>query len=241
MKKLLQLFLKKRVWSYGLVTLSILTLGQLVPLKAQMLPNTPQQPSGFPGGRMGMMDDQQFIIMMIPHHEDAIAMANMALTRAQHPEIKQLSENIKVSQSREIEQMRSWYKKWYGTDVPKFDPDTIRGGGGYRSGYGYGGMMHSRSGYGGYGGMMSGMRTDLTALNNAKNFDQAFIEEMIPHHQMAVMMSQHLLFNAVHPEMKQLAQAIIQAQTKEINEMQSWYQQWYAAKPKYSGFHESEV
>ena len=68
MKKLLQLFLKKRVWSYGLVTLSILTLGQLVPLKAQMLPNTPQQPSGFPGGRMGMMDDQQFIIMMIPHH-----------------------------------------------------------------------------------------------------------------------------------------------------------------------------
>lgn len=219
MKKLLQLFLKKRVWSYGLVTLSILTLGQLVPLKAQMLPNTPQQPSGFPGGRMGMMDDQQFIIMMIPHHEDAIAMANMALTRAQHPEIKQLSENIKVSQSREIEQMRSWYKKWYGTDVPKFDPDTRRGGGGYRSGYGYGGMM-------------SGMRTDLTALNNAKNFDQTFIEEMIPHHQMAVMMSQHLLFNAVHPEMKQLAQAIIQAQTKEINEMQSWYQQWYAAKPK---------
>jgi hypothetical protein len=50
-------------------------------------------------------------------------------------------------------------------------------------------------------------------------------QEMIPHHQMAVMMSQHLLFNAVHPEMKQLAQAIIQAQTKEINEMQSWYQQ----------------
>jgi len=88
-------------------------------------------------------------------------------------------------------------------------------------------MMH-----GGNRGMMGNMKTDLTALSKAKNFDQVFIEEMIPHHEMAVMMSQHLVFNAVHPEMKQLAQAIIQAQTKEINEMQSWYQQWYGTKPK---------
>jgi uncharacterized protein (DUF305 family) len=54
---------------------------------------------------MGMMGEQHFITMMIPHHEDAIAMANMALTRAEHPEIKQLAKNIKTSQSQEIEQI----------------------------------------------------------------------------------------------------------------------------------------
>jgi uncharacterized protein (DUF305 family) len=188
-----------------------LLAGRLKTLQAQM---SPKPSTSSPG--MGMMGDQHFITMMIPHHEDAIAMANMALTRAEHPEIKQLAKNIKTSQSQEIEQMRAWYKKWYGTDVPKVDGNNMGGG-----------MMH-----GGKRGMMGNMRTDLAALSKAKNFDQAFIEEMIPHHQMAVMMSQHLLSNAVHPEMKQLAQAIIQAQTKEINEMQSWYQQWYGAKPQ---------
>jgi len=188
-----------------------LLAGRLKTLQAQMSPKpSPSSPG------MGMMGDQHFITMMIPHHEDAIAMANMALTRAEHPEIKQLAKNIKTSQSQEIEQMRAWYKKWYGTDVPKVDGNNIGGG-----------MMH-----GGNRGMMGNMKTDLTALSKAKNFDQVFIEEMIPHHQMAVMMSQHLLSNAVHPEMKQLAQAIIQAQTKEINEMQGWYQQWYGTKPK---------
>ena len=188
-----------------------LLAGRLKSLQAQM---SPKPSTSSPG--MGMMGDQHFITMMIPHHEDAIAMANMALTRAEHPEIKQLAKNIKTSQSQEIEQMRAWYKKWYGTDVPKVDGNNMGGG-----------MMH-----GGKRGMMGNMRTDLAALSKAKNFDQAFIEEMIPHHEMAVMMSQHLLSNAVHPEMKQLAQAIIQAQTKEINEMQSWYQQWYGAKPQ---------
>jgi uncharacterized protein (DUF305 family) len=228
MKNQLKYSLGVGLFSLLLFTLSFPLLGQI---QAQI--PKPQPSPGYPGmGRMGMMDDQHFIIMMIPHHEDAIAMADLALTRAQHPEIKQLSENIKVSQSREIEQMRAWYKEWYGTDVPKINTDDRGFGDRSGRGSGYGGMMHSRSGYYGYGGMMSGMRIDLTALSNAKNFDQAFIEDMIPHHQMAVMMSQHLLFNAVHPEMKQLAQAIIQAQTKEINDMQSWYQQWYAAKPQ---------
>ena len=68
---------------------------------------------------------------------------------------------------------------------------------------------------------------DLTTLKNAQNFDQVFIQEMIPHHQMAVMMAQHLLWNTQRPEMKQLAQAIIQSQNQEIQKMQTWYQKWY--------------
>ncbi len=56
---------------------------------------------------------QHFIEQMIPHHDDAIAMAEIALTKAEHPEIKQLASNIKQSQSAENEQMRTWYKSWY--------------------------------------------------------------------------------------------------------------------------------
>jgi uncharacterized protein (DUF305 family) len=51
---------------------------------------------------------------------------------------------------------------------------------------------------------------------------------MIPHHQMGVMMTQMMLGNDNnHPEMQQLGQNIINAQTAEINEMQQWYQKWY--------------
>lgn len=62
--------------------------------------------------------DSRFIEQMVQHHEEAVAMADIALTKAEHPEIRQLAENIKHEQTREISLMREWYKKWYGTDVP---------------------------------------------------------------------------------------------------------------------------
>ena len=79
------------------------------------------------------------------------------------------------------------------------------------------GMMH--------GGMM-GDTTDTESLKNAEDFDKAFIEEMIPHHQMAVMMSNMLAKGTRREEMKKLAQNIIDAQTKEINDMRTWYEVW---------------
>ena len=214
MKNQLIYGLSAGLFSLLLFTLSPPLLGQISTLQAQV--PKPKPSTGNPSAdKMGMMDDQHFIIMMIPHHEDAIAMADLALNRAQHPEIKQLAKDIKTSQSQEIKQMQTWYKKWYGTSVPKMNHQNM------------GGMMH-----GGNQGMMSSMNMDLTALRNAKNFDQAFIKEMIPHHEMAVFMAKNLIPNSKQPEMKTLAQAIIQAQSKEINEMQGWYEQWYGAKPK---------
>src|SRR3989344_9582985 len=65
----------------------------------------------------GIMD-AHFIEQMIPHHEDAITMAELALTKAKHTEIKQLAEAIIESQSQEIEQMKAWYTDWYGEEVP---------------------------------------------------------------------------------------------------------------------------
>ncbi len=152
---------------------------------------------------MGQIDSH-FIEQMIPHHEDAIAMANVALARAEHPEIKILAGAIIKAQSAEIVDMKGWYKSWFGRDV-----------------------LSSGSMMGGMAGGMMGNQTDLKKIESAKPFDKEFIEQMIPHHQMAVMMAQMLSRSSSRPEMKQLAENIISSQTKEINQMREWYQGWY--------------
>jgi uncharacterized protein (DUF305 family) len=67
----------------------------------------------------------------------------------------------------------------------------------------------------------------MTRLEQAADFDKAFIEEMIPHHQMAVMMASMLKAGSQRPEMQKLADDIILAQTAEIDQMRQWYQVWY--------------
>ncbi|WP_013334509.1 DUF305 domain-containing protein [Gloeothece verrucosa] len=57
--------------------------------------------------------DLRFINAMISHHEGAISMASDAKNKSKHPEIKQLSENIIISQKKEIDQMKQWKKAWY--------------------------------------------------------------------------------------------------------------------------------
>jgi uncharacterized protein (DUF305 family) len=72
--------------------------------------------------------------------------------------------------------------------------------------------------------MMTG---NLEALQNADDFDQEFLRQMIPHHQMAVMMAQMVRETATRPETRELAQSIIDTETAEIQQMQQWYQSWY--------------
>jgi len=161
------------------------------------------------GNMMQTAMDAHFIEQMIPHHENAIAMAKLALQKSNRSEIRTLSQNIIDSQSKEINQMKDWYKSWYGREVSSGDQITMP--------YGMG------------RGMLRGMMrdgTDIQALENAANFDQAFIEEMIPHHQMAVMMASMLQRGTNRPEMKQLAENIITTQTKEIDQMSQWYKDW---------------
>ena len=87
---------------------------------------------GMMGGMMGngMMDaddmaqmmgsnfdaDRMFMQMMIPHHQGAIDMANVALTKAEHQEIKTLAQNIVATQTAEIAEMRGYLKSWYGIE-----------------------------------------------------------------------------------------------------------------------------
>ncbi|OGC88124.1 hypothetical protein A2419_01485 [Candidatus Adlerbacteria bacterium RIFOXYC1_FULL_48_26] len=153
--------------------------------------------------------DKHFIEQMIPHHEGAIAMANLALQKAKHPEIKTLATAIIAAQTKEIQSMNGWYQDWFGTSVPKVSTGMMGGG-----------TMSSS-------GMHFSGQEDMTALENASDFDKAFIEEMIPHHQLAIMMANMLQSGTNRPEMQQLAKNIISSQSKEIQQMQAWYVQWY--------------
>ena len=156
--------------------------------------------------------DAHFIEQMIPHHEDAITMAELAKDLAKRQEVKTLAQNIIDSQSKEIGQMKSWYKDWYGRDLPT-GSNVMQ-----QHGMITGSSMHM--------GMM-GNETDMTRLQEADDFDRVFIQDMISHHQMAVMMASMLKNGTNREEMRKLADDIVSAQTKEIDSMRSWYKDWY--------------
>lgn len=159
-----------------------------------------------------MMDniDEHFIEQMIPHHDGAIAMAKLALQKAKRPEIRTLAGNIISAQEKEVTEMQGWYKSWFGGDVKKGNTYSMMGG-----------MMSS-------GGMhMVGNEQDTETLENATDFDKAFIENMISHHQLAIIMVQMLKAGTNRPEMLTLANDITESQSKEIEQMESWYKSWY--------------
>jgi uncharacterized protein (DUF305 family) len=153
--------------------------------------------------------DRHFIEQMIPHHDGAVAMAKLALEKSKRTEIKTLATAIIEGQTKEIQDMGVWYKDWFGKDVPQVSTGMMGGG-----------MMSSS-------GMHMGGQEDMTVLENAKDFDKAFLEAMIPHHQLALMMVRMLEAGSNRPEILQLAKNITTSQSKEIQQMQAWYVQWY--------------
>ena len=60
--------------------------------------------------------DAAFISEMIVHHQGAVEMAELALTNAQHQEIKDLAKAIITAQNKEISDMQAWQKAWYGNN-----------------------------------------------------------------------------------------------------------------------------
>lgn len=172
----------------------------------------PHQGGRMNGGMMGMMKsgaqtDRAFIERMIPHHDGAVKMADIILKRTKRPELRQLALAIKQDQSREISQMKAWYQKWYQTSVPS---TPTAGGMGMMGGSGMGKM--------GGGGMGKMMAAQVQQLETATDSDRVFLEEMIPHHKMALMMTAHVVDSA-RPELRTLAKNIMQTQTAEIEKM----------------------
>ncbi len=147
--------------------------------------------------------DQRFIEEMIVHHEGAIAMSAVALERSERPEVLTLAQQIITAQTKEIADMRMWYRDWFRAEVPLRE----RG-------------MHAEH--------MQGMEGDMDKLRAAADFDLEFLSQMVVHHEMAIVMARMLESSTERPEMKTLASTIISTQQNEIETMRSWLKAWYS-------------
>ena len=72
---------------------------------------------------------------------------------------------------------------------------------------------------------MGGM--SMTTVNSTTPFDKAFIDAMIPHHQMAIKAAELELAHGTHARLRSLALSIIEDQAREIGLMQAYSDLWY--------------
>ncbi len=82
-----------------------------------------------------------------------------------------------------------------------------------------------------------GMGHSEATTTSETPFDATFIDSMIRHHEGAIEMARQALEEAEHPEVRELAQEIIDAQQQEIEQMQSWRQEWYPDLPPTGSMH----
>ncbi|MGW4648443.1 DUF305 domain-containing protein [Kitasatospora sp. NPDC004289] len=143
--------------------------------------------------------DLAFVQGMIPHHRQALEMAELAGSRAAAPEVKQLAEQIRKAQDPEITTMSGWLTTW-GEQVPQ--------AGGVHSGHGAGAS-----------GMMS--EAEMASLGEATGaaFDKAFLKLMVAHHTGAVTMAEEEKAKGAFGPAKELAGAVITGQSAEIATM----------------------
>jgi uncharacterized protein (DUF305 family) len=167
--------------------------------------------------------DIAFLQGMIPHHDQAIAMAQLASTRAASPKVKDLAGRIQTEQGPEIAQMSALLRSW-GAPVPA----TTHG------------MTGMQPEHAGMPGMMSSSQMQQLTATTGAGFDRMFLQMMIAHHQGAVTMSQTELTQGSNPTARHLAQQIITAQQAEIEQCKPCFARanqhhqhgWTAAAPR---------
>jgi len=143
------------------------------------------------------LDERTFLEQMVPHHSSAVVMAEFAVKRAEHPEVRRLAQNIISSQEQEIGKMRTYYKDTFGEELV---PSTT-------------GPHASVD--------MSALETA------SDDFDRVFLAMMIPHHASAITMADSVMMGKPGDEVMMLAEEIVSAQAKEIGQMQQWREKWY--------------
>lgn len=145
--------------------------------------------------------DVTFATDMIPHHRQAVMMAELAESRSDNPDVLELASAIRDAQDPEIQTMSGWLEEW---DEPV--PDAM-------------------DGMGGMGGMdMPGMASDQEMADmgaaSGTSFDELFLESMIAHHTGAVQMAQTEQADGQYAAAVDLAGQIERSQTAEIETME---------------------
>ena len=148
------------------------------------------------GTPTGAAFDRAFIDAMVPHHESAIEMARAAKEAGlSQPELVKVADDILATQQAEIDQMKEWRKEWFGSSA--IEPNGVAALG----------LDESE--------MRMGMN-DADDLRDSTDVNTDFAQMMITHHQGAIQMAKLAADRAERDELKELANAIIAAQEREI-------------------------
>jgi uncharacterized protein (DUF305 family) len=143
--------------------------------------------------------DVTFAQMMIPHHEQAIEMSELALdpNAGAGPAVTALARTVKGAQDPEIATMKRWLTTWGAPTAPPADDHDMSA----------------------MPGMMSA--SQMTALGAARGtaFDRMWLEMMIRHHEGAIAMADEVLAGGTNAEVKALAAQVVAGQRAEIDEM----------------------
>lgn len=137
--------------------------------------------------------DIMFLQMMIPHHQQAIDISNLAMKASQDTELIELAKIIARDQAAEIKQMKAWLKDAGASED-------------------MGHAMHDM------GGMLND--DELAALSAAtgKEFDILWLKGMTEHHDGAIHMTQ-MIEDARNAEIKAFGTKVIKDQSKQIDQM----------------------
>ena len=150
--------------------------------------------------------DLQFLDSMIHHHNGAIMMAKMVLSKTERTELKAFAQKIIDDQTKEIGEMNQLREQWYAGK-----PSSVN--------------MEMPGMVGGMKIMNGEHMKDMNEMESS-HFDDHFLNMMTLHHEGAVTMSNEALQKAEHPEIKKLASQIIKAQGPEIEQMKKWKKAW---------------
>ncbi len=148
----------------------------------------------------GEYSDAVFVDAMVPHHQGAVAMAEVALENAEREEMRTLAREIIDGQQAEIERFGQIRERLGGSAMEGMSEEEMN--------------------------RMMGM-TDAQDLGGQRPFDRAFIDAMIPHHESAIEMARVALEESQDPEIREIAQGIVDAQEREIAQMEQWRAEWY--------------
>ena len=155
--------------------------------------------------------DIMFLQGMIPHHEQAVEMAEWVPDRTDRPELLSFAEEIIATQQAEIDQMQTMLD-----DAGAAGSSDDHEGHGEEDDHDMAGMMTEEQ------------MSELEGLEGVA-FDVLFLDMMIEHHQGAVDSAESVIEEGQNPEVRALAQEIITAQQAEIDQMSEWREQWGAA------------
>ena len=151
--------------------------------------------------------DVAFATAMVPHHEQAVAMARLGVDRAASPDLKMLARQIDAEQRPEISQLEDLLSGW-GRPVARASSEMA--------------AMPGMSGTDEHGtgrGMMTDQQMrDLTAASGPA-FDRLFLKMMIKHHGGAVEMAETELSDGQNGDAQLLAQNISDSQQAETTLM----------------------